>query len=256
MSSPPSAEAPRVTTACPHCGKRVLVRAEMIGKQGRCPGCSQVFRIAPAEAAAAPAQTATTTTAAAQPVAAPGALCGICQTAIGPGEASTLCPDCRHPFHAECWQYNQGCAVYGCGKAPPTVSLTSLEIPASYWGREDKNCPNCGQKILAAAVRCRFCGAQFSSATPQSTGAFRQELRTKADLPAARTASIWLLVFSLLPCTAPIAALAGLAWFLGKRDVIRAMPPLNSALVLIAIGVAAFQTALMVLIVLLKGLAT
>jgi hypothetical protein len=181
-------------------------------------------------------------------------MCGICQTAIAPGEAATACPECHHAYHAECWQYNSGCGMYGCAKAPPTVSLTSLEIPASYWGREDKNCPNCGQLILAAAVRCRFCGATFSSATPQSTGTFRQEMQTKAGLPAAQKASIWLLAFCLLPCTAPLAMIVGLIWFLAKRELIQAMPPLNSALVKIALGVAAFESALLILIALFRGM--
>jgi hypothetical protein len=25
-----------------------------------------------------------------------------------------ICPECNVPYHAECWQENNGCAVYGC----------------------------------------------------------------------------------------------------------------------------------------------
>ena len=45
-------------------------------------------------------------------------------------------------------------------------------------GARGEPCPNCGQSIMAAAVRCRHCGATFSSAktapsTPASTIASR-----------------------------------------------------------------------------------
>jgi hypothetical protein len=43
---------------------------------------------------------------------APDPICGVCGDLIqGP---STACPQCETPHHAECWQYNEGCTVYGC----------------------------------------------------------------------------------------------------------------------------------------------
>ncbi len=242
MASSP--DPPRILTACPDCGKQFRTPAANVGKRVQCPGCGQPFVIAPA-GASAPAATA-------PPAAAK--YCGICQCLIAAAEQSVVCPDCKHLFHQDCWQYNRGCGVYGCPKAPPTESLTSLEIPPSFWGREEKNCPRCGQIILAAATRCRHCGAMFSSATPQHAGHYQVEQAIRARLPAARTASIWLLVFSLLPCTAPLAAIAGLFWYQANRAVIRALPPLFAALGQIAIGVAIVQTVLMILIVLLRAL--
>lgn len=33
-----------------------------------------------------------------------------------------LCPSCAAPHHLDCWQYNQGCSVYGCGdKSSPRL---------------------------------------------------------------------------------------------------------------------------------------
>ena len=133
--------------------------------------------------------------------------------------------------------------------------MSSLEIPPSYWGREEKPCPNCGKTILAAAVRCRHCGAVFSSATPQGVTAYSDQQKIKAKIPADRTASIWLLVFSLVPCTAPLAAIVGLIWYIGNHQPIRALPPLNVALCKIAVGVALAQTGLLIVCGILASVA-
>jgi hypothetical protein len=173
---------------------------------------------------------------------------------LAPGESTVACPACRGQYHAECWQYNGGCGVYGCAQAATTERLTSLEIPASYWGREDKPCPSCGQSIMAAAVRCRHCGATFSSATPVGAAAYHRRKELQSKLPGLRTFAIWLLVFSLIPCTAPLAAIAGLFWYLANREAIRALPPLHSAIGKIALGVAWGQTLLLALFGLVAGM--
>ena len=36
----------------------------------------------------------------------------------------TVCPTCRTPHHSDCWQYNGGCAIYGCGNLPPHLQKT------------------------------------------------------------------------------------------------------------------------------------
>lgn len=41
------------------------------------------------------------------------AACGVCGDEM-PGPV-TRCPVCDTPFHHECWDYNEGCAVYACG---------------------------------------------------------------------------------------------------------------------------------------------
>jgi hypothetical protein len=47
--------------------------------------------------------------------------CPYCNSAIQPeaGEAMHACAECGTQHHAECWQENQGCTVYGCAAAPP-----------------------------------------------------------------------------------------------------------------------------------------
>lgn len=180
-------------------------------------------------------------------------LCVVCQSPLDQ-EPTAMCPDCGARMHQECWDYNGGCGVYGCSRSPPTESLRSLEIPPSFWGREDKPCPNCGATILAAAVRCRHCGATFAEATPQGAMAYRQQQGLKAALPGIRKTSLVWLVLAFIPCTSPVAAVGGSIWYLANRPAIGRLPPLHAALCKIAIGVAWLQTALLAAIVLVKWL--
>lgn len=42
--------------------------------------------------------------------------CGVCARTLA-GLAS-VCTQCEAPYHTDCWDYNGGCAVYGCKAAP------------------------------------------------------------------------------------------------------------------------------------------
>ncbi len=250
-------------TACPHCRSRMRAPPAALGRQVHCPSCAKPFVVTPAEAAAPaqaqPAAQSPSSSSQAQPAvqnpstsaAAAKQLCAICQGPMAGGESTVFCPDCKSVYHEECWEYNQGCAVYGCPQVPSTQGLTDLEVPASFWGQEEKACPRCGRMILAAAVRCRHCGATFASAAPQGRYAYHAHQDVQARLPAVRTATLWLLVLGILPCTAPLAAVGGPIWYVQNRDAVRALPPLNGAMAKIAIGVACCQTALAVLFTLL-----
>src|SRR5258708_3398411 len=86
-------------------------------------------------------------------------VCPVCRTpAI---DDSIDCPDCNARHQQECWIYNNGCGKYGCASAPATEKLTELEVPPSYWGKDEKECPACHNVIQAAALRCKHCGTVF-----------------------------------------------------------------------------------------------
>lgn len=170
------------------------------------------------------------------------------------GESAVTCPECGAAYHADCWEYNGGCGVYGCSQAASTEGLTSLEIPASHWGREDKDCPRCGQSILAAAKRCKHCGATFATADPQGAAAYRRQRKTQDSLPTLRNWSIGLLVCGLIPFTAPVAALVGSFWLIANRQALRSLPSVIGAMAKIGVGVAWVQVVLFVAIALLSNM--
>ena len=225
---------------CPHCGKRVAVGAAYLGRSAACPGCQQKFTLT-VEDSAPRVETR------AEPSAVGAMVCAVCQSPVNDGEPAVSCPACSAVYHSDCWEYNTGCAVYGCSQAPPTENLNTLEIPASYWGQEDKACPSCGKTILAAAVRCKHCGATFASTRPQDAGEYQTSTGIDAKLPRLRKITIWLLVFSVLPCTSPIAAVFGWIWWASNAAGVRKLPALNRALCKIALGVSTLQTAILVL---------
>jgi len=172
--------------------------------------------------------------------------CGICMTAIDAGDASTSCEGCRSPYHAECWTENGGCAVYGCTHVPKTDGLKPLEIPPAFWGREDKDCPHCGAKIMALAVRCRHCGAEVI-ARPEEQAAFQRRTERRARGPILRRSAMVFLIMSLLPGLALITLVAGTLYYRGNHDEIRRLPGGTDGLYRIAIATAAAQCAILTL---------
>ena len=183
-----------------------------------------------------------------------GQNCAICLSPIEPADDKTVCPACNAVYHAECWNENGGCAVYGCPQVPNVEKRQAIEIPVSYWGQENKKCPNCGREILAAAVRCRHCGTVFDSARPQAAEEFQQRTALSERLPSARRIIIGLFICSILTCLAPIGAVWGLIWYPTHREEVRALPALYGAVCKIGLFVAIGQTVALVLLTLLFAL--
>src|ERR1700722_19641558 len=94
---------------CPACEKYYKAPPDLTGPAMPCPACGQMLL----------------------PETTP--LCAICQSPLSDGEAKVACPDCHTEYHAECWQENQGCAVYGCAQVPDTEGRSALEVPTAYW---------------------------------------------------------------------------------------------------------------------------
>lgn len=46
------------------------------------------------------------------------AVCPYCRTPIESEAEVKTCPSCATPHHAECWEENGGCTVFGCPEAP------------------------------------------------------------------------------------------------------------------------------------------
>jgi hypothetical protein len=231
---------------CSHCKAKLKGREDLIGKKVRCSLCNEVFQAQiledPGDSTQRPQGEET------------GGLCPVCQEVADAGPGRTRCPECGNNYHAECWDYNGGCGVYGCSRAPSTEHLEAIEIPAAYWGKEDKECPACGQTILAAAMRCRYCGATFESAAPIDSaeyGTRSESVRRRASL---KTGAIWCVVLGVLPCTAPFVAVFGLLWYSKNYQEIGDLPSFQGAAAKIGIGVAVLQTLLLVVGTMISGL--
>ena len=255
---------------CLHCSQTLEAPEEASGTAFSCPSCHQQIEVpmpTAAQAQSAPGVIQSDDQVTERAISSPSpprsggegrgevaSVCPICLSAISASDTKTSCPSCSTEYHAECWTENGGCAVYGCSQAPVVESRRSIEIPMSYWGQENKNCPKCGQQILAAAVRCRHCGTTFESARPQEVEEFRQRTDLAQRLPIARRNIVIIFILSVVPCLAPIGAIWGFIWYATHRDELRALPTLYSALCKIGLGVAIGQTVIMVLMTLMFSL--
>ena len=179
--------------------------------------------------------------------------CAFCQSEIRQDHRRVACADCDARYHAECWDLNGGCAVYGCAQAPPVEKRNELEIPPAYWGQEAKPCPVCGKEILAAALRCRYCGATFSSSRPESGVEFEQRRVAAMRGPELRRKSIWLFVLCTVSCTAPLAAFVGCWWYRRHRKAVSALPGLYRTLCLLGLSLGLGQSAVLVIMGLLHA---
>ncbi len=175
---------------------------------------------------------------------APAENCAICMSSIDAGEAAVACPSCRAPYHAECWSENGGCAVYGCKEVPKTEGLKALEVAPAYWGREDKDCPKCGAKIMALAVRCRHCGSEVA-ARPESKDVHERREVRRQRAPAVRRAARLFMVMSLLPGLSLITLTVGALYYRSRKEEIRRLPSGVDGLFRVAFTTAAAQCAIL-----------
>jgi hypothetical protein len=247
-------ESGRIRAVCPNCGKRYALDPQFVGRLVKCKQCQEGFTVKAADEAAVHAGAAghgvRGGTAAAGGGTAAAVLCPVCQSAVNSGEPTTACPQCHSPHHQDCWDYNKGCGLYGCKEAPPTEKLQEIEIPASFWGQTEKQCPKCQKTIQAAALRCRFCGTEFKTTRPSEGAEFRREEAIKQSLPMHRTIGIIVLIAAIIPCTAPFAAIGGGIWYLVSRKAIARLPMLQATVARIGVGLAVIVTALLVVILL------
>ncbi len=59
--------------------------------------------------------------------------CPYCTAAINAEDARHDCPTCGVAHHAECWEENGGCTVFGCASAPgdsPAVTVAASDLAA------------------------------------------------------------------------------------------------------------------------------
>ena len=180
-----------------------------------------------------------------------GKLCSICQTAVIAGEQVVSCPHCALPFHAECWNENQGCSAYGCKGAPRTAKpKVDVEQTSNAWAGE-KNCPSCGRKIKGNALKCRFCGASFETRDVISRSEYAQREYEGTEFASARNKCIALFLLAASGCLSPIALIL-IGILVANKNFMgldyHRLPSTLKALLLSSIGISALMLVLLLVV--------
>jgi hypothetical protein len=101
------------------------------------------------------------------------------------------------------------------------------------------------KEILAAAVRCRYCGARFLSERPLGTSEFELgKIKTKKT--AIKRTIIILLISNIISVSAPIAAIAASVWYSYNKKMVAALPSLYRTLIIIGITTGVVQSVLII----------
>ncbi len=156
--------------------------------------------------------------------------CPFCQTSILESDASKSCDDCSTLYHLDCWEENEGCAIYGCHSSAETIKWKDHQVPLSYWGKETKSCPNCSGEILASALRCKHCGTVFKSARPADSEEFATDRRYEETKNSLKRKTTWVFIANAIPLLGVIGLLLGGLWTLKNRKLVNKLPGINRTL--------------------------
>jgi hypothetical protein len=182
-----------------------------------------------------------------------GTVCPICQSAIQETEACVTCPSCQQVHHRECWAEVGGCGTYGCKQAPaPDKSEQGAHVPLTAWG-DTKKCPACGEMIKSIALRCRYCGTDFSSVDPLTAADLRMQVIEGEKAQVFKTIVVINFIASLIGCLAPLTFVFGLAYLLPRRAQLAKCGPLFVIMGWTSIALSGLYCVLLVLFILAGG---
>lgn len=220
------------------CGTAVRLPEDRANRQFRCPKCKSGIALT-VDARVLKSRTLQGSE--------QGAACAICQTAIAGDEAYVTCPKCEQVYHRECWSEIGGCGTYGCEQAPPVnKSETTTQAPLTAWG-DTKNCPACGEQIKSIALKCRYCGQQFSSVDPMTIGDLKRQAYRSDQLDTFRKWLVGFFVVAIPGCLAPIVAIVAAIYIFSQKKQFDRVGPAHKVMGYAAIGLSVLYTLLAVL---------
>jgi hypothetical protein len=225
------------------CGAQVRLPEAAEGRALRCPRCkvelvkNSMFSVVTSATSAS----------------ADGGYCPICQSMIGAAEAVLTCSECEQTYHRECWLEVGGCGTYGCKEAPTSKKESQAELaPRAAWG-DTKQCPACKESIKAIALRCRYCGTDFTTVDPLSVTDLRDQAEMVAAQRSARVTVCVLFAFNIIGFLAPLMLIINLAWVLPNRRLLAKAGPFFSVLGYSSIVVSMLYSVLMLAFYLLSN---
>lgn len=181
--------------------------------------------------------------------------CSICQGLLDDNEERIKCSECRNEFHAECWRQNGGCGTPGCRNLPEVKTKNEQHYSQdSFWGKESKICPACGEKIAVNALQCPFCDEEFSTDMPIGQEEYKAEkvVRRPGSMPPAGKTSVAVLVFGIIGFTSVFDLIFGGIWFLRNRNKLKEEYPTGYFLALAGLICSIVYTCFLILVLLFQ----